>query len=203
MELFCNDINHEGVKCNNRVTIKNGYCKSHKKEIKGIIIPKVKVITRNPSNKILLPKKNTQNNTQNNIIQDCPICLCEIEANEEDPGLICNHKFHVECLNHVEKSECPVCRGPLEFVKFTKVNLDKIKNKEEEELLRKKQRQMEEDEELSRRLQNGGRNNHRNHHHERQPGHRLFFDMIFQIQELEELEELRQINQAIENSIVR
>jgi len=207
MELFCNNIDHEGVKCNNRVTIKNGYCKSHKKEIKGIIIPKVKVITRKPNNKILLPKKVVQNNIQNNVLQDCPICLCEIEANEEDPGLICNHKFHVECLNHIEKSECPVCRGPLEFVKSSKVNLDKIKNKEEEELLKKKQKQMEEDEELSRRIQNERQNerpnrrrHHNNHNNMFQIDHQTFYNMIMQ---MEEMEELHQINRAIENSLVR
>jgi len=197
MELFCNNINHEGVKCNNRVTIPNGYCKLHKKEIRGIIMPKVKVITSKPGNKILLPKRVIQNN----ILQDCPICLCEIELSEEDPGLICNHKFHIECLNHVEKSECPVCRGPLEFVKSTKVNLDKIKNKEEEELLKKKQKQMEEDEELSRRLQNGrnerpNRRRHNNHHNMFQIDHQTFYDMIMQ------MEEIHQINQAIENSLV-
>jgi uncharacterized protein YbaR (Trm112 family) len=206
MEFFCNKVDPEGVKCNNRVTLPKDYCKLHK--IKPIIMPKVKVLPAKPNNKILLPKKHNINkndiDNKDHILQDCPICLCEIEANEEDPGLICNHKFHVECLNHVEKSECPVCRGPLEFVKSSKVNIDKIKNKEEEELLKKKQKQMKEDEELSRRLQNerNERPNrrHRNHNDNMfQIDHNTFFNMIMQMQEMEEL---HQINQAIENSLI-
>lgn len=198
MEFFCNNVNHEGVKCNNRVTIPNGCCKLH--EIKRVITPKVRVLPAKPNNKILLPKKSIQNN----ILQDCPICLCEIEANEEDPGLICNHKFHVECLNHVEKSECPVCRGPLEFVKSTKVDINKIKNKEEQEKLDKKQRQLEEDAELSRRLQNE-RNERPNRRHRQnrdnliEINHQTFYNMIMQMQEMEEL---HQINLAIENSLI-
>ena len=45
---------------------------------------------------------------------ECGICLSEV-LEHEDCGLICEHRFHVECLKHIIKAECPICRGPLIF----------------------------------------------------------------------------------------
>jgi len=44
----------------------------------------------------------------------------------------------VQSLNNIEKSECLVCRGPLEFIKNSKVDINKIKSKKDENLLKNK-----------------------------------------------------------------
>src|SRR5438034_544108 len=111
----------EETNCSNRVTLPKGYCYLHKKNRK-IILPLTnnKIILSNSKSKIQLPNKISlvinDCSLTNDIIQDCPICLCEIDKDEDDTGLICMHKFHVDCLNHIEKFECPVCKGPLEFI---------------------------------------------------------------------------------------
>ena len=207
MNFICNGT-CENNKCTNKVIIPNGYCIVHNKNEKDkIILTKKKIVLPSNKNKIQLPNK--ENISTNHISQDCPICLCEIDKDDEDTGLICNHKFHIECLNNIQKSECPVCRGPLQFVKNTKVDIDKIKFKEEEENLLKQQKQIIEDNEFSMRLQNEqnpylnnnlhrlNRNNNRNNN--------MFFDIMITFEELEELEELRElelINIAIENSLI-
>lgn len=57
MNLTCGNINDEGTRCSNRVTLPNGYCNSHKKPIIPPLIKK-KIILSNLNNKneILLPK---------------------------------------------------------------------------------------------------------------------------------------------------
>jgi hypothetical protein len=148
---------YEETKCTNRVTLPNGYCHLHKKN--NIVPIKKKLILPKINKKILLPTKLLD------IIQDCPICLCEIEKDEEDTGLICRHKFHVDCLNHIEKSECPVCRGPLEFINSSKVDINKIKHKEEQEMLCNEQKQIIEDRDLGRRIRTEEENEYENNHH--------------------------------------
>ena len=44
--------------------------------------------------------------------QDCSICLMHVE---NDCHLICGHPHHEACIKQLLKSECPVCRGPLQF----------------------------------------------------------------------------------------
>lgn len=133
MSVFCEGIDNKGNKCHIRIHDTKKFCMFHRKK---------HIIKYN----IQLPKQI--------ILEDCPICLCEIERNEEDPGLICNHKFHINCLNQLHKQECPVCRGPLIFKKSTKVDINKIKNKEEQEKLKNERIQIAADTEFSRTLQN-------------------------------------------------
>jgi hypothetical protein len=180
MDLICKRVNKEGVQCTNNATTANGFCYLHNAI----------------STKIILPKNSKKNDS---VIQDCPICLCEIDC--EDVGLICNHKFHAECLNNLQKAECPVCRGPLEFTKNTKVDVSKIKYKEQEENEIRKQRQILEDEEFCRQLQNeGNHHNNRNNRNNIPNLNNMFFDMMIVMEELERLQELEMMNIAIENS---
>jgi len=214
MNLICNSTRGE-TKCTNRVTIPKSYCHLHKK--KNTVLTKKKLIlpniNNNNKNKILLPGNKiviNNNSLNNDIIQDCPICLCEIDKDEEDTGLICMHKFHIDCLNHIEKSECPVCRGPLEFVKSSKVDISKIKYKEEQEMLNNKEKQITEDFDLGRSIRNEEENEYnRNHNHNnnrnRNRNRNQIFDMNFfmeQLERAERLEERRQINLAIESSLL-
>ena len=218
MNFVCNGKNNKGTRCNNFVTKPEGYCRFHIK----LLTNKNKIILPTPINNIQSLNSNnidTNNGTLYNVI-DCPICLCEIEKNEEDSGLICKHRFHIECFNHLQKAECPVCRGPLEFIKSSKIDVNKIKNKEQQENRSKEQRQIIEDSDLSRRIQNE-RNDNFNHNHRTHRNRNnnnfvinmngMFHNIIFTLEELEELEELQelreleeiqQINQAIENSLM-
>lgn len=207
MNLFCDAMDGE-TKCCNRVTLPKSFCYLHKKN--NIVLTNKKQILSNSSNKnkIILPntdKISTKTDPINNIIQDCPICLCEIDPNDEDSGLICNHKFHIDCLNHIQKSECPVCRGPLEFINSSKVNINKIKYKEAQEMLNNKQKQITEDIELARRIRNEEEHDYNNNNHNHNRNRNQIFDMNFFIVELERaerLEEMRLINIAIVNSLL-
>ena len=213
MNLFCN----EETKCNNRVTLPGGYCYLHlHKKNKPLVLNKRKILLTNANNKkkIILPNKKILP------VQDCYICLCEIDETEEDTGLICMHRFHVDCLNHVEKSTCPVCRVPLEFIKPSKVDINKIKHKESQELSKNKQKQILEDTALSRRLRAEEEEQERQHNHyiddfdpyqnndyvEDFGYHNyndgVIFDMTVLMRGVEELNETEQINQAIKNSLL-
>lgn len=46
---------------------------------------------------------------------ECPICMCQIEQDEETMVTPCNHAFHRECLQRwmEEQLACPVCRAQL------------------------------------------------------------------------------------------
>lgn len=211
MNLTCININDEGIRCSNRVTLPNGHCNSHRKTIIPPLVKK-KIILSKLSNKneILLPKNKNSSPTNNIIIEDCPICLCEIDKTEEDTGLICNHKFHINCLNQIQKSECPVCRGPLEFIKNSKVDINKIKHKEKQEIIDNKQKQILEDSDLSRRIRDEEENQYHNNHHNNRHNNRHnnhhnmnVFNMMFIMEELEMQQlEMQQFNRAIENSII-
>lgn len=97
----------------------------------------------------LIPSKNVKVPID---VIDCPICLDVIGCNE-DSGLVCGHRFHIECINKLEKSQCPVCRVPLEVKQSSNVNLNKIKIKEEEEKIKAVNKEIADDEEYARRLQ--------------------------------------------------
>ena len=225
MNFVCNGKNNKGIRCSNFISKPDGYCRFHIKL--PAISNRNKIILPTPINNIQSPNPNDTNNnidnaslSNNDIIQDCPICLCEIDRNEEDPGLICKHKFHIDCLNNLQKSECPVCRGPLEFIKSNKVDINKIKDKEKQEDINKKQIQMIEDANLSRTINNqinyNNDFNHNNHNFVINING-IFHNIIFtlgeseeseeseelrELEELEELIELEQINRAIENSLI-
>jgi len=202
MNFYCNNIS-EGIKCNNRITIPNGFCNLHKQ--KSITITKNKLIyPLRKNNKIILPKTNIPHKDQ--IILNCRICLCEIEENEEDTGLICKHRFHVDCINNIHKPECPICREPLNLINSSKVDINKIKQKETEEKLLNEQKQINEDLHLGRRLQNEdgyNHNNYNNHRYINNLGHHILFNMEFNsFNELNELDYIRDLNTAIENSMI-
>jgi hypothetical protein len=49
----------------------------------------------------------------NKSINDCSICLEKIEDCDKIYVLMCNHIFHVECLNKWNKNTCPYCRSEI------------------------------------------------------------------------------------------
>ncbi|GAV80229.1 zf-RING_2 domain-containing protein [Cephalotus follicularis] len=52
----------------------------------------------------------------NEEVEECAVCLCEIEEGEEIRELICNHLFHRLCLDTWAKykhAQCPLCRDYL------------------------------------------------------------------------------------------
>ncbi len=103
MSIRCSGITNKGKPCTNRITHPKKYCRYH-------------VI----------------NNDMIIDLPNCPICLCDIDTADDDPNLICGHKFHIGCLNGLFKLECPLCRGPLEFKSSSKVDIDNIKLREEQ-----------------------------------------------------------------------
>ena len=44
---------------------------------------------------------------------NCIVCMCEIEENEECKKLKCGHMFHSNCIDNWLKRtlECPMCRN--------------------------------------------------------------------------------------------
>lgn len=199
MNFICNGKNNKGTRCGNKTSKPDGYCRFHIKL--PVVSNKNKIILPTPIQNIESPKSNNINNSTNlqnyssdkDIIQDCPICLCEINKDEEDSGLICKHRFHIDCFNNLQKSECPVCRGPLEFEKSSKVDINKIKNKEKQENLANKERQMIEDSNLSRTIHEEINHNNINHNNN------FFINMNNMNNLMLALGEIHQINQAIEN----
>lgn len=61
--------------------------------------------------------------------KECPICL-EILASKKAIKLVCNHTFHMECIETWVKthwmSSCPVCRSDLNTTQPKKVYVSPI-----------------------------------------------------------------------------
>ena len=54
--------------------------------------------------------------TETKLQENCSICMCSMDENEELCELICNHHFHNECIEPWLKKynyKCPVCRTEL------------------------------------------------------------------------------------------
>jgi hypothetical protein len=209
MSNICTNINDKNEKCTKRCILPHTICTFHRSQGS---IPKPKSTVLQVSNKEISSSNNTtppidnndNNDSNDNIPQpintntdinnndagecgDCAICLCEIEKDDKDTGLVCGHRFHVDCLNQVEKAECPVCRAPLSFLdsKNSTVDINKIKIKEQEEFENNKLRQIEADAEFSRRLQNRG--NRANN------GHGIIIDMGQMLQMMNEIHMMGEI----------
>jgi hypothetical protein len=41
---------------------------------------------------------------------ECSICLENMDENKKHITLLCNHKFHFDCLINVKNNKCPLCR---------------------------------------------------------------------------------------------
>ncbi|KAE8731484.1 putative E3 ubiquitin-protein ligase XERICO [Hibiscus syriacus] len=49
-------------------------------------------------------------------VEECAICLCKIDEDDEIPELRCDHLFHKVCLDRwvgYRRSTCPICRSSL------------------------------------------------------------------------------------------
>ncbi|NBU34198.1 hypothetical protein EB118_08785 [bacterium] len=44
-------------------------------------------------------------------VEDCALCLCDMGQRKNKIRLHCGHYFHLTCLSHVQKAECPLCRS--------------------------------------------------------------------------------------------
>jgi len=58
-------------------------------------------------------KVNTNNDNLTNDYNNCIVCMCDIEENEECKKLKCGHMFHSSCIDSWLKRtlECPMCRN--------------------------------------------------------------------------------------------
>lgn len=116
--MRCLGKTNKNTPCRNRC-VNSSYCRFHKKET------------------IEIKEKEIEES-----IGDCSICLCDVDE-EQDCRLICGHIHHIECIKQLNKAECPVCRGPLEFKK--NIDIHEIIKREEKELENNKNQTMAED----------------------------------------------------------
>ena len=102
MSVVCSGTTLVGKACTRKVKSPGILCHNHK--------PK-------QSPDIIKMLSNQQVNIKSDQIKvkldDCSICLCEVEENE-DCGLKCGHSHHIDCVKGLIKLQCPICR---EFLK--------------------------------------------------------------------------------------
>ena len=122
MSTICIGHTAKNKPCFRRVT-NHKYCHDHiKQEIKNVNI-QVKQETKNVN---IQENKDMKN--------ECSICLCDVD-DDDNCWLICGHRHHNDCISRVIKRQCPMCRGPLKFIKPSQINVNKIKAREEKEKL--------------------------------------------------------------------
>lgn len=144
--MLCQGITGKKLPCQNKVSGQNKYCRFHgdpvKNEVKHVRVPLKPSIANNNTNNGRPPIPIISNRK----VQDCSICLCEVE---EDCGLICGHAHHIECIRQLFKAECPVCKAPLQFKQNNVVDIDKIKVRELKDKEEEKIKTIEEDRKLA------------------------------------------------------
>jgi hypothetical protein len=150
--------------CTNRVLSPGKYCRYHKTQN---LTYQEKVITNRP----IIPVPAKVSETEKEFTGDCSICLCEIEE-KEGSLLVCGHKFHTDCLQRVEKAECPVCRAPLESEDI-KIDVQQIKDREEKEKIEQIMKTIQSDRELAQEI-----NDREDFHQHTAPQNDLFFQVL-------------------------
>lgn len=100
----CIGVTAKNTPCTKPVKTKGSYCYIHRGQSQLPNVWTPKVVDETPIN-----------NTGRYNVEECPICLCDMEPLEKLCELACEHRYHTECMKCVLKLECPVCRGPLEF----------------------------------------------------------------------------------------
>lgn len=135
--MLCQGITSKKRPCQNKVNGQNKYCRYHGEPIKSEIKPvAIKPVIINNSNNGRPPIPIISNRPIKMQKENCSICLCEVEA-DEDCNLICGHAHHVECISKLFKPECPVCRAPLQFKQkgiIDNIKIRELKDKEEEKI---------------------------------------------------------------------
>lgn len=94
--------------------------------------------------KKLFFKEELKKNLEENLINQCSICLLEIT---DIYKIKCNHKFHKDCLLNwiLIKNNCPLCRRDLTYIRKKEKSYFKMKieNKKREEIERVEQERIE------------------------------------------------------------
>lgn len=124
----------KGKQCQKKKMEDSKYCRYHIHQASPEL---VRVPGRIVEKKEIIPEKQTS------ISNDCPICLMEVEKNE-DAKPSCGHQIHIDCAKQLRNPICPMCRKELSGGIFNTNLLKKMEEKKRNDNEEREQQEFEE-----------------------------------------------------------